>query len=107
MGRLRHEDGSYWTGWQYVNQDHFPAERSGWTSAAVVLAADALTGFSGGAGVFRAIPGPGQLPPARRPRRLRLRADHGGRAHRPGLAWAGRRKLADRASRPRRRGWPG
>jgi hypothetical protein len=54
---LRHEDGSYWTGWQYVNEAHFPAERSSWTSAAVVLAADALTGFSGGAGIFRDIPG--------------------------------------------------
>jgi hypothetical protein len=55
---LRHEDGSYWTGWQYANQAHFPAERSGWTSAAVVLAADALAGFSGGAGIFRAVPAP-------------------------------------------------
>jgi hypothetical protein len=50
---LRHPDGSYWTGWQYANRAHFPAERSSWTAAAVVLAADALTGFSGGAGVFR------------------------------------------------------
>ena len=51
--QLRHQDGSYWTGWQYANRAHFPAERSSWTAAAVVLAADALTGFSGGAGVFR------------------------------------------------------
>jgi len=50
---LRHSDGSYWTGWQYVNAQHFPDERSSWTSAAVILAADALTGFSGGAGIFR------------------------------------------------------
>jgi hypothetical protein len=50
---LRHPDGSYWTGWQYANQNHFPAERSSWTAAAVVLAADALTGLSGGAGIFR------------------------------------------------------
>jgi hypothetical protein len=55
--RLRHQDGSYWTGWQYVNQAHFPAERSAWTSAAVILAADALTGISAGAGIFRDIPG--------------------------------------------------
>jgi hypothetical protein len=53
----RHHDGSYWTGWQFVNQEHFPDERSSWTAAAVVLAADALTGFSGGAGIFRNIPG--------------------------------------------------
>ncbi|HYB48713.1 MAG TPA: prenyltransferase, partial [Streptosporangiaceae bacterium] len=50
---LRQSDGSYWTGWQYGNQAPFPAERSSWTAAAVVLAADALAGFSGGAGVFR------------------------------------------------------
>jgi hypothetical protein len=55
--RLRHGDGSYWTGWQYVNQNHFPDERSSWTSAAVILAADAVSGFSGGAGIFRDIPG--------------------------------------------------
>jgi hypothetical protein len=61
-GRLRHEDGSYWTGWQYVNENHFPAERSSWTSAAAVLAADALDGFSGGAAIFRAIPAPPTLP---------------------------------------------
>ncbi len=52
---LRHLDGSYWTGWQYANHAHFPAERSSWTAAAVVLAADALLGLSGGAGVFRDI----------------------------------------------------
>jgi hypothetical protein len=57
VGRLRHQDGSYWTGWQYVNEAHFPAERSAWTSAAVILAADALTGISAGAGIFRDIPG--------------------------------------------------
>jgi hypothetical protein len=50
---LRHLDGSYWTGWQYANSEPFPRERSSWTAAAVVLAADALTGFSRGAGVFR------------------------------------------------------
>jgi len=57
--RQRHDDGSYWTGWQFVNQAHFPDERSSWTSAAVILAADALTGFSGGAGIFRDVPGTG------------------------------------------------
>jgi hypothetical protein len=51
--RLRHPDGSYWTGWQYANRAHFPAERSSWTAAAVVLAADALMGISAGGGLFR------------------------------------------------------
>ena len=63
--RQRHDDGSYWTGWQYVNEAHFPAERSSWTAAAVVLAADALRGFSNGAAIFRAIPGSAAFrPPA-------------------------------------------
>jgi hypothetical protein len=57
VARLRHADGSYWTGWQYVNENHFPDERSSWTSAAVILAADALRGFSGGAAIFRDCPG--------------------------------------------------
>ena len=64
---LRHDDGSYWTGWQYANQNHFPAERSGWTSAAVVLAADALAGFSGGAALFRAVSVPDATRPAADP----------------------------------------
>ena len=50
---LRYPDGSYWTGWQFDNQAPYPRERSSWTAAAVILAADALAGFSGGAGIFR------------------------------------------------------
>jgi len=49
---LRDSSGAYWTGWQFVNQAHFPAERSSWTAAAVVLAADALSRASGGADLF-------------------------------------------------------
>ena len=41
---LRHDDGSYWTGWVFDKQVHWPAERSSWTAAAMVLAADALAG---------------------------------------------------------------
>jgi hypothetical protein len=58
---LRDGDGAYWTGWQFANRDHFPAERSSWTAAAMILAADALCGATGGAGLFRdagARPGP-------------------------------------------------
>ncbi|HEU5419898.1 MAG TPA: prenyltransferase [Streptosporangiaceae bacterium] len=49
---LRDPAGGYWTGWQFVNQAHFPREQSSWTAAAVVLAADALSGATGGAGIF-------------------------------------------------------
>ncbi|MGC5011128.1 prenyltransferase [Streptosporangium sp. DT93] len=53
MQHLRHEDGSYWTGWQFVNEKWFPHERSAYTAAAVVLAADALNGYTRAAGIFR------------------------------------------------------
>jgi hypothetical protein len=55
--RQRQPDGSYWTGWQFANDQPFPAECSSWTAAAVLLAADALAGFSGGGGIFRDAPG--------------------------------------------------
>jgi hypothetical protein len=41
---LRHDDGSYWTGLVYDEDTRWPAERSSWTAAAMVLAADALAG---------------------------------------------------------------
>ncbi|MEV5412537.1 prenyltransferase [Thermopolyspora sp. NPDC052614] len=53
MQHLRHEDGSYWTGWQFVNRRHFPHERSAYTAAAVILAADALSNTTPAAGIFR------------------------------------------------------
>ncbi|ADG89574.1 prenyltransferase [Thermobispora bispora] len=53
MQHLRHEDGSYWTGWQFVNRRHFPHERSGYTAAAVILAADALARATPASGLFR------------------------------------------------------
>jgi len=54
---LRHEDGSYWTGWQFANERHFPGDRSTYTAAAVILAADALAGTSPGARIFKEIAG--------------------------------------------------
>ena len=51
---LRHDDGSYWTGIVYPQEVHFPGgERSSYTAAAVVLAADALAGASPTSGIFR------------------------------------------------------
>jgi len=59
---LRDSDGAYWTGWQFAHRRHFPGERSAWTAAAVILAADALSGTTGGANVFRDVEaGPGAL----------------------------------------------
>jgi hypothetical protein len=51
---LREDDGSYWTGLVFDEGVRWPVERSSWTAAAVVLAADALAGgptldlFAGG-----------------------------------------------------------
>ena len=51
---FRHDDGSYWTGCVYPDGVHFPGgERSTYTSAAVVLAADMLAGTGPTAGLFR------------------------------------------------------
>jgi hypothetical protein len=41
---LREADGSYWTGLVFDEGVRWPVERSSWTSAAIVLAADALAG---------------------------------------------------------------
>ena len=49
---LRSPAGSYWTGWQYANRAHFPNEQSSWTAAAIILAADAMSGATGGSGIF-------------------------------------------------------
>ncbi|MBK9180349.1 MAG: prenyltransferase [Acidimicrobiales bacterium] len=51
--RLRHHDGSYWTGIVYPEEINFPGgEQSTYTAAAVLLAADALAGASPAAGLF-------------------------------------------------------
>jgi hypothetical protein len=50
---LRDPGGGYWTGWQFANQRHFPNEQSSWTAAAIVLAADVLSGCTGAASLFR------------------------------------------------------
>jgi hypothetical protein len=54
MQHLRDTDGSYWTGYQFVEDVNWPDEHTTWTAAAVVLAVDALSGVSGGSGIFRA-----------------------------------------------------
>ncbi|MUL42744.1 prenyltransferase [Streptomonospora sp. PA3] len=46
------DDGAYWTGYQFAQDVRWPVERSTWTAAAVILAADAVTGTTPGAEVF-------------------------------------------------------
>ncbi|MFC3995112.1 prenyltransferase [Nocardiopsis sediminis] len=56
------DDGAYWTGYQFAQDVLWPVERSTWTAAAVILAADALCGATPGAGVFADAP-PAAAPP--------------------------------------------
>jgi hypothetical protein len=53
MQHLRERDGSYWTGLVYSDGKRWPVERTTWTGAAVVLAADALSRTTAGNGIFR------------------------------------------------------
>jgi hypothetical protein len=50
---LRQPDGSYWTGYVYRDQVNWPAEHTTFTTAAALLAHDALADVTGGAGVVR------------------------------------------------------
>jgi hypothetical protein len=42
MQHLRHDDGSYWTGYVYPDDARWPEERTTWTAGAVLLASAAL-----------------------------------------------------------------
>jgi hypothetical protein len=53
MHHLREEDGSYWTGLVYADDKRWPVERTTWTGAAVILAADALSSTTAASGIFR------------------------------------------------------
>jgi hypothetical protein len=62
MQHLRDDDGSYWTGFVYPDSARWPVERTTWTAAAVILAADALSGATPASGLFpdpAALPAPG------------------------------------------------
>jgi hypothetical protein len=52
MQHLRDDDGSYWTGLVLTDGVRWPVERTTWTAAAVVLAADAIAGTGPAAGLF-------------------------------------------------------
>ncbi|MGW4133775.1 prenyltransferase [Amycolatopsis japonica] len=52
LARLRHDDGSYWTGYQFADEEFWPDERTTWTSGAVLLATAALDGDPATCDVF-------------------------------------------------------
>ncbi|YAL83103.1 prenyltransferase [Dermacoccaceae bacterium W4C1] len=49
--------GGYWTGYVVDDDAVWPVEQTTWTAAAVLLALDAVTDTTPGAGIFRDIPG--------------------------------------------------
>ena len=53
MHHLRERDGSYWTGLVFADGKRWPVERTTWTGAAVILAADALSSATPASGIFR------------------------------------------------------
>jgi hypothetical protein len=62
MQHLRHEDGSYWTGYVYPDEVRWPGEQTTYTAAAVVLAVDALSGTTPGSDIFRGSTMPAEFP---------------------------------------------
>jgi hypothetical protein len=52
MQHLRDDEGAYWTGLVFADGVRWPVERTTWTAAAVVLAADALAGATAASGLF-------------------------------------------------------
>ena len=50
---LRHEDGSYWTGFVFPENVNWPGEQTTYTAAAVILAVDALSLSTPGATIMR------------------------------------------------------
>lgn len=53
MQHLREVDGSYWTGLVFADGKRWPEERTTWTGAAMILAADALSDATPASGLFR------------------------------------------------------
>ena len=53
MQHLRHEDGSYWTGWVFGDDVYWPHEQTSYTAASVILAVDALSYATPGADIMR------------------------------------------------------
>lgn len=52
MQHLRHEDGSYWTGYVFPDKVNWPGEQTTYTAAAVILAADQLSGATPGSDIM-------------------------------------------------------
>lgn len=49
---IDHSDGVFWTGYQYQINEIWPLEKTTWTSGAILLAADALSGHTNASELF-------------------------------------------------------
>lgn len=54
----RDSDGAWWTGYQFVEDVLWPDEKPTWTAGALLMAADALTGYTPAARLFTAVSDP-------------------------------------------------
>lgn len=52
LHQWREQDGSYWTGYQFVEDLLWPDEKPTWTAGAILLAADALTEYTAASKLF-------------------------------------------------------
>lgn len=66
LHQWRSEQGDYWTGYQFADKVLWPDERPSWTAGAILLAADALTGYTGASALFTRVELLGMPAPARR-----------------------------------------
>ena len=55
LQQWRYDEGSYWTGYQFVLDIMWPDERPTWTAGAIMLAADALTEHTPAARLFQEV----------------------------------------------------
>lgn len=53
LHQFRDDDGSYWTGYVYRDEELWPLEKPTWTAGAMLLAADALSNTTAAAHLFR------------------------------------------------------
>lgn len=63
MQHLRHENGSYWTGWVFGDDVYWPHEQTTYTAAAVILAVDALGQVTPGSDIMRGASLPADFAP--------------------------------------------
>lgn len=55
LHQWRAQDGSYWTGYQWVEDIMWPEEKPTWTAGAILLAADALTEYTAASQLFKEV----------------------------------------------------